>query len=75
MIMCNEFTAEIVGDDTNLPDLEVRVINRLKPQEPARIYRYPRPSVADAYRDDRGFLDFKGLCEDVVFHDAGCDQW
>ena len=74
MITCDEFTAELVGNDSTGPTIEMRVTHRQK-DVPPRIYRFPAVDVHDAYRDERGFLDVKTFCAEVVFHDAGCDEW
>lgn len=75
MITCEEFTAEILNDGQTEPDTEMRVTNRLKPDVPPRIYRYDGPYVVAEYVNEHGFLDIKRFCQEVVFHDAGCDKW
>jgi len=73
MITCDEFTAELLNDGQTEPDAEVRVTNRQTGE--TRIYRYDGPYVVAAYVNEHGFLDIKAFCEEVVFHDAGCDKW
>lgn len=75
MIECEEFTAEILNDGQTEPDTQMRVTNRLKPDAPPRIYTYNGPYVVAAYVNEHGFLDIKRFCAEVVFHDAGCDEW
>lgn len=73
MIKCEEFTAEILNDGQTEPDIQMRVVNRQTSEQ--RIYRYDGPYVAAEYINEHGFLDIKRFCEEVVFHDAGCDRW
>lgn len=73
MITCDEFTAEILNDGQTEPNVEMRVINRQTGQ--TRIYRYDGPCVVAEYVNEHGFLDIKRFCKEVVFSDAGYDEW